>query len=71
MFVLKAINMKTGETVAMIKISSLSKVNPAAEKICKINDCESKGILFQVFHDSDLNMIEEFYLPERKEVTNG
>ena len=37
-----------------------------AEKICEINDCESKGILFQVFHDSDLNMIEEFYLPERE-----
>lgn len=65
MFVLKAINIKTGESLAILKVSSLSKVNPAAQKICEINDCGSKGILFQVFHDSDLNMIEEFSLPER------
>ena len=60
MFVVKAIDGKNGEAIAILKVFSLSKVNQAAQKVSEIYGSEEARILFQVFHDSDGNMIEQF-----------
>ena len=63
MYLLKAIEDVTGKVTVMWVVNSLEEAKEAAERIYELKPMDAGMMHFQVFLDSDGNLIDEFTLP--------